>query len=155
MVERTYMPGLDILKYFMALLIVAGHSDLFVEFPYVNAVFGNLPKIAIPTFFAVSAFLFFGKLDNSPQDATKVFKHTIKRLLIFYIVWYVLMLPYSIPNSFMKANFKELLFVVPFGCAFKGYWFIKALIINTVILYLCRGKRALGICTIIALIIYL
>ena len=151
----SYMPGLDILKYVMALLIIAGHSNLFEEWGGLYAAFAHITEIAVPTFFAISAYLFFSKLEAMPNDANNIFKHTMRRLLIFFVIWYVLMLPYSIPNFFMKANLKELLFVIPFGCAFWGYWFIKALIINTLILYLCRGKRSLIVCAIISLAVYL
>lgn len=155
MKRLSYLPGLDILKCVMALLIVAGHCELFVEWPDMFDSFAHVAEIAVPTFFAISSFLFFSKLEAMPNESYKIFKHTIKRLLIFFAIWYILMLPYSIPNFFMKANIKEILFVVPFSCAFGGYWFIKALIINTVILYICRGRNSLIICTIISLMIYL
>ena len=150
----SYIPGLDILKYVMALLIVAGHCNLFEEWTDFYYAFAHVTEIAVPTFFAISAYLFFRKLEASPEESNKIYNHTIRRLLIFFAIWYILMLPYSIPNFFMKATFKELLFVIPFGCAFWGYWFIKALIINTAILYFCRGRKSLIICTIISLMVY-
>lgn len=151
-----YFPGLDILKYVMALLIVAGHCSLFVEYPVFYDAFAHVTEIAVPTFFAISAYLFFSKLEAAPTESDIIFKHTIRRLLIFFAIWYILMLPYSIPHFFMKANIKELLFVIPFGCAFSGYWFIKALIFNTVILFLlCRGEKGLIICAILSLLVYL
>ena len=149
-----YMPGLDILKYVMALLIVASHCNLFEEWIGLCEVFAHITESAVPTFFVLSAYLFFNELEARPNEANSIFKHTIRRLLIFFAIWYILMLPYSILNFFMKATFKELLFVIPFGCAFGGYWFIKALIINTVILYFCRGRKSLIICTIISLMVY-
>ena len=63
--------------------------------------------------------MFFNKLEAIPNEANSIFKHTIRRLLIFFAIWYILMLPYSIPNFFMKATFKELLFVIPFGLVFS------------------------------------
>lgn len=150
-----YIPGLDVLKYIMALFIVSGHCSLFIEENSLYNMFGHLQEIAVPTFFAISAYLFFSKLEAMPSEANYIFKHIMRRLLIFFIIWYVLMLPYSIPNFFMKANLKEFFFVIPFGCAFWGYWFIKALIINTIVLYLCRGKKSLIVCTIISLAVYL
>ena len=155
MKKIPYIPGLDILKYIMALLIVAGHCNLFLEWSNVYEAFTHVTEIAVPTFFAISAFLFFSKLEATPNESHRIFKHTIRRLFIFFAIWYILMLPYSIPNFFMKANLKECLYVIPFGCAFSGYWFIKALIINTAILYFCRGRKSLIICTIISLMVYL
>lgn len=155
MEKIPYIPGLDILKYVMALLIVAGHCNLFMEWSNLNDFFAHVTEIAVPTFFAISAFLFFSKLEATPVESDRIFKHTIRRLFIFFAIWYILMLPYSIPNFFMKASLKEILFVIPFGCAFSGYWFIKALIINTAILYFCRGRKSLIICTIISLMVYL
>lgn len=155
MMKNSYIPGLDILKYVMALLIVAGHCELFVEWLNLYDAFAHVTEIAVPTFFAISAYLFFRKLEAAPEESNIIFKHSMRRLLIFFVIWYLLMLPYSIPNFYMKANIKEILFVIPFGCAFGGYWFIKALIINTVILFLCRGKKSLIICAFISLMIYL
>ena len=92
------MPGLDVLKYVMALLIIAGHSNLFEEWGSLYAAFAHITEIAVPTFFAISAYLFFSKLEAMPNDANNIFKHTMRRLMIFFVIWYVLMLPYSMLN---------------------------------------------------------
>lgn len=156
MQELRYYPWLDVLKYFMATLIIMGHTDIFEEWPVIFEGLTHVTEIAVPVFFSASAFLFFRKLETSPEtEHRSIVFHSIKRLCIFFAVWYVLMLPLSIPDFFMKANWKELLFVIPFRCAFWGYWFIKALIINTVILFICRKKRALIICAVLSSLIYL
>lgn len=155
--QMKYYPWLDVLKYAMAILIVATHCNLFQEWPAVAEIFGHIAEVAVPTFFGASAFLFFSKLDGTPAaEQGTLFRHTIQRLCIFFVVWYVLMLPYSIPHFFMKLTiWKEYVMLLLHGCAFSGYWFIKALIFNTIIVYLCRGRRMLWVCLVLASAIYL
>lgn len=65
------------------------------------------------------------------------------------------MLPYSYIHVWQYANFNQFLVLIPFGCAFWGYWFIKALIYNTAIVYFIRKKKFLLFGAIIASAIYL
>lgn len=60
--NRSYYSGLDLLKFIMAIMIVAAHCDLFKELGLAYNLAVLLWKIAVPTFFTVSAFLFYDKL---------------------------------------------------------------------------------------------
>lgn len=150
-----YLPSLDLLKLIMAILIVAAHCEMFIEWATIYDAFAHITEMAVPTFFCISAYLFFKKIIDKPENEKQIFSQTIKRLIIFFGVWYILMLPYSLTHFFQNANIKEIIYVIPFNCAFWGYWFIKALIFNTTIVYFIRGRKSLIIGGIIASIIYL
>ncbi len=153
---KRVLPGIDVLKFFLAILIVAGHCSLFEELPDVFVLQNRLNSIAVPIFFATSAYLFFRKLQSTPNDnISDVLQHTIKRQAVLFLFWYILMLPMTYVKWFSIATLKETFFAILLSCTFRGYWFIKALLINTVIVYLCKGTRSLWICTLIALVVYL
>ncbi len=65
------------------------------------------------------------------------------------------MLPMTYFNFFSVATLKETIFAILLSCTFNGYWFIKALLLNTVIFFFCRRGAALWICIVLSWIIYL
>ena len=153
--QKNYYPGLDILKYCLAIIIVQGHCSLLSNYSW-SIFFSPIESSAIPTFFAVSSFLFFKKVNNSPSNQiASIVKHSILRLLILFAVWYLLMLPLTYHTFFKIATWKEIVYSFFLSCSFRGYWFIKALIINMLILYLCRKRKQLIWCSIISALLLL
>lgn len=154
--EKHYLPGIDFLKFILAVLIISAHCQLFAEYPNIQQYWSCLTAIAVPLFFGISSYLFFRKIYSLPADKShrSKFLHTIKRLVILFSCWYVLMLPMTYFRFYSVATWKEYIFAIVLSCCFNGYWFIKALIINTTILYLCRRTKALVVCSVIALAIY-
>ena len=63
--KRKVILGLDILKFIMALLIVAVHSEAVNEIPIVYEVTNPIISSAVPMFFVISAFLLFRKIRQS------------------------------------------------------------------------------------------
>lgn len=149
--------GFDLLKIIMAILIIAAHTHLFEEYDILAALRGNIASIAVPTFMAISAYFFFKKIYKAPKEEnTKpILLKTVKRLALLFICWYILMLPMTYVKFISVATIKETIFAIFFSCTFNGYWFIKALIINTCIFYLFRKNYSLIIFTIFAWLIYL
>ena len=154
---NQYLQGLDLLKFVLAILIVSGHCQLFMEFPPLHKWWGHITSIAVPIFFGISSYLFFRKVYSFPKETeTRPFlSHSVKRLIILFVCWYVLMIPMTYFQFFSVATVKETIFAFLLSCSLRGYWFIKALIINTIIIYFFRKTKALIICTIISLVIYL
>lgn len=154
--QKQYLPGLDLLKFILAVLIISGHCQLFLEYPSLQQWWGHLTSIAVPIFFGISSFLFFRKVYSVPNESNTrpILTHSIKRLAILFVCWYVLMIPMTYFQFFSVATLKETIFAFFLSCSLRGYWFIKALIINTMILYFCQKKNALILCTILALIVY-
>lgn len=154
---RKYYKGYDVLKFIMAILIVAAHTRLFIEIPELHYYFGILCSCAIPTFFAVSSFLFVKKLDQAKDknEARMVLYKTVKRLLIIFGIWYLIMLPMAYCRFWETATIKEAIYAIFLSCSFNGYWFFKALIVNTIILYFFKTNKALAFLSVFALIVYL
>lgn len=151
-----YYPGLDILKFIMAIMIVAAHTKLLEECEGIHVFLTHLFDMAVPTFFSISAFLFYEKMyEDGFEQSKKIFLHTIKRLLIFYIIWYIIMLPMTYKTFFSIANVKEIIFAALLRSTFGGYWFIKALIFNTILLYLCRKRKNLVFLTIGSILVFI
>lgn len=149
--------GFDLLKFILAILIISGHTALFQEYADIARIREIISSIAVPTFMAISAYLFFRKVYNVPEDkdSKPVLLKTLKRLALLFLCWYILMLPMTYFKFFSVATIKETIFAIFFSCTFNGYWFIKALFINTCIFYFCRNGKALLFCSIISWIIYL
>lgn len=65
------------------------------------------------------------------------------------------MIPYAYFTFFKLATPKEIIYALFLRCSVWGYWFLKALIINTFILYLFRKKKMLIALLFISLLIHL
>ena len=91
----------DIVKFIMALMVVAIHSSLFpmVLYPWL--------RLAVPMFFIISSYFFFGNLRKVETDKEKnkrLWKY-VKRNLILYGFWFVVLLPYTLyPFALLKSS---------------------------------------------------
>ena len=56
---KNYYPGLDVLKFSLSFFIVAIHTSLFLNVGILSDLIKHLNLCAVPTFFAISSFLFF------------------------------------------------------------------------------------------------
>lgn len=149
--------GFDLLKFILAILIVAAHTQLLVEYPSWFHAREEFSSIAVPIFLAISAYFFFRKVYTLPESEkpSPLLIKTVTRLSMLFISWYFLMLPMTFFTFFNIATLKETIFAILFSCTFNGYWFIKALLFNIVIFYCCRRGKALWFCVALAWIIYL
>ena len=154
---KKYYSGLDFLKFLLAIFIVAAHTKLFQEYPLTKVLLDRLISIAVPLFFSISAFFFTRKIDAIDNEAGKqaYFLKTIKRLGILFCLWYCLMLPMTWFKWWSIATVKETFYAILFSCTFNGYWFIKALIINTAILFAFRDRKATLFLLLCSIAIYL
>ena len=135
--ENTYIAkktiyGFDLLKIILAVFIISGHTALFEEYSNLAHIREILSSIAVPTFMAISAYLFFRKVYNvsKDEDSKPILIKTLKRLGLLFFSWYILMLPMAYIKFFSVATLKETIFALLFSCTFKGYWFIKAFYIS-------------------------
>lgn len=152
-----YYKGYDVLKFILSIFIVAAHTNLLEEFPDIHYALSMLISGAIPTFAAISAFLFMSKIDSasSESDKKQILKKHIIRLATIFVFWYIIMLPMTYCRFFETATIKETIYAILLSCTFNGYWFFKSLIINTIILFIFRSKKALKILIVISLLIYI
>lgn len=133
--------GFDVLKFLMAMLIVATHSELFVENDEVFNIAKIIYEVAVPTFFAISTYLYCKKIIKveTDKDAWMHCWKDTKRLLLLGMFWVIADLPMTYDTFFSIANLKEMIYCLSFTDPIRGLWFIKALVINKIILCAFRS----------------
>lgn len=134
--DAKQLPGLDVLKFGMALLVVAIHAQLFKEIGWLYDFVHPLKYSAVPVFFIVSSYLFFSR----GQIGSKELGHYLKRLRLFYLFWFVLLLPVTVGirkwySHFDVSEFLKDLFL---GSTFRGSWFVMALLIGVPLIHYAR-----------------
>lgn len=107
------------------MIIVSMHSAPFIQNETVNYYFTCFCRIAVPFFFVFSSYIFFKK-----QGDIRSF---IKRLLLLYLVWFILESPLIYHTFFVAPDrslaYKTLIFFrgLLISSTFPGSWFITAL----------------------------
>lgn len=142
-IKRKVIPGLDILKFCMALLIVAIHSEAVNSIPIVFEILNPIIQSAVPMFFVVSAFLLFRKMRQNQlniQQEKEILLHFTLRLLLLYTFWLVVQLPLVVhTRHYLSMTFFDFiynfLFDVMFRSTFHGAWFFSALVVGVWIIY--------------------
>lgn len=156
MIEKKQLTGLDIWKFTMAVLIVALHTQFLKEttvYEYLHL----FEDMAVPCFMAISAYFFFHKIYSLPanENSRPYLWHTVKRLVILFAAWSILVLPMTYMRFYSIASLKEIVFAWCLTQTAQGYWFIKALLYNTILFYFCRKMIPLIILSLIGLTLYI
>ena len=134
------MDSVDLMKFVLSLMVIALHMQP-VKGGY--EVVRMVCRIAVPLFFMASAFLFFRKVVG--KDCREALKAFTRRTLILYLVWMVVLLPFTIQHRKWntlapgKAIFSFVLNFF-FGSTFIASWFLMSLIIGVNITALA-GRR--------------
>ncbi len=164
--EKRNYGIIDIAKFISALFVIAIHCAPFYEinetgnFIYVQI----FARLAVPFFFMASGWLFFQKINlkNGIRDETnlQMLKHYWMRILKLYLVWSALYLPLLI-GSWIKGSFDvstclRLLRDFLFNGTYYHLWFLPALLLGIVIVYLLAMKlkkqHALWVCILLYVI---
>ena len=155
MIAKKQLPGLDIWKFIMAVLIVALHTQ-FLEETTVYEYIHLFEDMAVPCFMAISGYFFFRKIYSMPvnEKSRPYLLHTVKRLLILFIAWSLLVLPMTYMRFYSIASLKEIVFAWCLTQTAQGYWFIKALLYNTILFYYCRKNIPLIILSLTGFVLY-
>jgi len=88
LVGSKFNGTIDIAKLFMAILVIGIHTEPFGFNFWLDKGFGMVTRLCVPFFFVVSAY-FFWKTDKPVSSF-------LKRLIILYVVWSVIYLPFDI-----------------------------------------------------------
>lgn len=130
--------GLDMLKFTMALLIAARHliqlfypPDSLLQF----IISRWLSNLGVPIFFTAAGFFLFSRIDGSLNTRTtdkKTILAYCKRILILYLIWSALYLPYNWSNRFSYGQSpKEMLGTYLHWTVFSStvvqLWYLPAL----------------------------
>lgn len=153
-INHKNLDALDLLKFIMAIMVVAIHTRLFedVTFPWL--------RLAVPIFFIISSFFFFFKIkDKDSRFCRQALLKFTKRNMQLYFFYLILLLPITLLS--MKEIFSygvigailKFLSAFVFGNTFRASWFITALVIDTaIVFFLSRRLSNLGIFLICAVI---
>lgn len=147
------IPGLDLLKYFMATMIVSIHCNAFDGF-IMQSWLKVLQSLAVPTFFLLSSFFFMKKVRERGTDWDILLLY-LKRIAIMYGIWFIINLP--IFYSQHHTTFELLKFVknIFFRSTFEGSWFLSALALSiTTIFVLLKYHIPEFIIAVMVLVVY-
>ena len=150
--------GFDALKFFMALMIVAIHTKAFHDVDIIRQITQPFLNSAVPIFFILSSYFLFRKMDSKGYSWT-IYWPFLKRLFILYAFWFIATLPLTVYEkwSYIDYGFPYILWYVIkdflFSYTFAGSWFLTALIVGTLIVFIL--KKCLKATSLILLILAL
>ena len=148
--EKCFRNKITYLSFFLAIFILFGHSINIEVYElsggvlyYVERFIKEIPDLTVPTFFAISGYLFFQ--NYSTKILLKKWKSRVFSLLIPYLVWNTLVYLYfvilcsipsirdSINNPVNGFSFLDLLKEMALGEHNFVTWFLRCLIIYTIV----------------------
>lgn len=158
--DKKIISGLDVLKFIMAIFIVNIHLKPFCYAPdEIKSVVNSLSSIAVPEFFTISSFLFFRKITNENFEFNGKLFHFCKRLMILYLFWCIIWSPiiYIQKDYLHDLSVSSLLYLIKdffFGSVFDASWFLGALLIGVLLVYVLTRWLKTGLFWIIPLGVY-
>lgn len=148
--ERKNYNAIDAMRIVMALLVLILHKPFIPETLQLTKYFIEkvLTGIAVPFFFIVSSFFFFGKLDGTAADNKKFWKFE-KRMLILYVVWTVVYIPINLIKfnggtfrgmtlSVFASAMLDILKQFLLSRSFVHLWYIYTLIVSVAVIFLLK-----------------
>lgn len=161
MKSKKIISGLDVLKFFMAFLIVDIHVHGSILCPPIlltNVVY-PIESLAVPTFFVISSFLFFRKARYEEKQLGLVL-HFMKRLCILYLFWCAIWSPiiYIQKDYFHPMSVWIPLYIVRdflFGSMFDASWFLGALLVGVPLVTLLMKSANEWLVMIVCFTVYL
>ena len=144
-IKRTEQNAIDILKFALAIFVLTIHSGVD------KTVISPLIRIAVPTFFIISAYLFFSKIEkmNDKREELNALWHLVKRNLLLYAFWVAVQFPIFLYSNHYYVDFfgKGIWYAIRdilFGGGFTGAWYIIALALGTIVIYFLSRKISAG-----------
>ena len=160
-VSRKTYTGLDIAKFFCALLILFYHY--LSEHGKLPGIFDealSLYAVAVALFMAISGFLTFNKLESVSgyQDRWKIVKKQALRILRIYALWSIPYLIYTVFSwDWQTITLKYVLWQVRgwiFGSTFFTIWFMPSLAIGLIFTFYVTEKLPKYAADILAFVMY-
>ena len=164
--EQNTSNKIKYLSYFMALFVVMIHAYNVDVYGLTGALAGvenlisSLASFAVPTFFAVSGYLFFR--NYHPRDTLTKWRKRVFSLVIPYLIWNTIGYLYYVIPSYIPALSEHLNHAAAFSTKeffitlIMGYgvnWFLRCLILFALLspaLYFLLKNRYIGILVLIA-----
>lgn len=148
---RNY--NLDIMKFILSIFVVLIHAevDIHILTPFL--------RMAVPLFFITSSYFFFRNFHLS-NDRKKTMQIFLKRNMILYGIWFVILLPVTLPardwfDSGIMSGMVLLLQSFFFNSTFRASWYLMALNIGMCLSVLLVRKLTPRVQLFLTLPIYL
>lgn len=138
--RQNYYYALDILKVMLAIVIILRHcgQSFFDVGSAFNIVLTNtLSPLGVPTFFALSGFLFFRK-----RQEISDWKRYVLRVAKLYLVWTIIYFPLILWNMKNTGSFDILGLIqrLLFEGSYYHLWFLPSLIVAITLVYFLSRK---------------
>ncbi len=154
--DRKNLDSADVLKYVLSILIVATHTS------FLEGYITPLVRLAVPAFFMISGYFFFGKINSCDSKAQQIayLKKSITHNLKLYLFWFILILPLTLyVRRYHTMGFfgglSHLIRDFLFGSTFQSSWYITALIIGFALVLFLSYKLPQSALVIIGVICYI
>ncbi len=144
----------DILKLIFSIFVVIIHSmGRYAGYPFI--------RTAVPMFFFISGYLYFRKQHKNENVNNRLhnYWHYIKRILILYLAWFIVLLPYLIYTRQWFSNgilngLGILIIRFVFNSTFTGSWYLMAVVIGIGLLHIMSQKFSDEVILLFSIIIY-
>lgn len=166
MEQRKQYPQLDLVKLFMAVLVVMIHTEPFAihRGQFLSELYDDILRLAVPFFFMTSGFLLGKKCAGADKSrVAAVLTASVKRKLRLYLLWSLVYLPAAIVGyvqdgvGLVSGVVRYVVSLVAVGEHFYSWplWYLLAMIYGLLgILVLRRFMDTGKVCTI-SLMIFL
>ena len=148
--------GLDTMKLILSVFVVMIHAEVEI------GILKPFLRMAVPLFFITSAYFFFQKIDScvTSQARRDVLLRFLKRNLILYGFWFVVLLPITLYvrdwfSGSLAQGIAGFLQSFLFNSTFRASWYIMALNIGMCIALLLSRWLTPGAQVLVALPVYL
>jgi len=134
------LTSVDLFKFIASIMVVAIHTNPFISNIEADYWFTSVCRIGVPFFFVVGSYFFF--------RSNKPIWSYVNRLLLLYLVWFVIEIPFIYERFFIGYSFEEGIrnFIkgLLINNTFYASWYITASWQATLLVYLIsRRSQAL------------
>lgn len=157
---RKVYASLDVAKFIMALMILLGHTAN--EWAHTTGIWHYILScdFTVPTFFAISGFLFFSKILQMKEyeERKDYYRKWSVRIGKMYLIWTIIYFLFILTNWISKGvEFRDILFWIIKSIAFTSYptiWFLPSLWVGVSICWLLveNVKKIKSVYAIVAIL---
>lgn len=148
-VKKQYN-GLDLVKFILAILVASRHliQVFFTSDSRAHLLIGSwLSNLAVPSFFIISSFFLFRKVDKERPDRAQIGKYC-KKALKLYLIWSAIYLPIDLYNwaggeSTIREGIRDYVQSFFFSSSIVQLWYLPALCVAGLLVWFCytRGMK--------------
>lgn len=135
---REEFHSIDLFKFLMAIVVVAFHTNPFVncESVVVNEIVIIVADASVPYFFMATGYLLAGRWGDTRQQREKCIQKTLISTVRLYVTWTLISLPLAIygyavsGNSVISCIFSYIKYFLFVGGLYNAYhlWYLLAMI---------------------------